>query len=83
MPGAVRELLRHDSPVQYTDRRVTTNLLLHGQLLRRGDLVMPVIGAANRDSARYAQPNELDIVRRHGPSLSFGSGPHDGSRGRL
>lgn len=76
LPGAVRELLRYDSPVQYTGRRVTTNLVLHGQLLRRGDLVVPLIGAANRDPGRYAQPDELDIARRHGSSLSFGSGPH-------
>ena len=76
LPGAVRELLRFDSPVQYTGRRVTTDLVLHGQQLRRGDLVLPLIGAANRDPARYAQPDTLDITRNDGPSLSFGSGPH-------
>ncbi|MEO8120566.1 MAG: cytochrome P450 [Rhodoferax sp.] len=76
LPGAVRELLRFDSPVQYTGRRVTTDLVLHGQQLRRGELVLPLIGAANRDPARYAQPDRLDITRNDGPSLSFGSGPH-------
>ncbi|MGH8645092.1 MAG: cytochrome P450 [Gammaproteobacteria bacterium] len=76
LPGAVRELLRYDSPVQYTGRRVATDLKLQGQWLRRGDLVVPLIGAANRDPARYAQPDELDIARRDGSSLSFGSGPH-------
>nr|WP_315235067.1 cytochrome P450 [uncultured Limnohabitans sp.] len=76
LPGAVRELLRYDSPVQYTGRRVVTDLVLHGQLLRRGDLVLPLIGAANRDPARYSQPDKLDIARNEGPSLSFGSGPH-------
>lgn len=76
LPGAVRELLRFDSPVQYTGRRVSTDLVLHGQQLRRGDLVLPLIGAANRDPARYAQPDTLDITRNDGPSLSFGSGPH-------
>lgn len=76
LPGAVRELLRFESPVQYTGRRVTTDLVLHGQTLRRGDLVLAVIGAANRDPARYAQPDTLDITRNDGPSLAFGSGPH-------
>ncbi len=76
LPGAVRELLRYDSPVQYTGRRVATDLMLHGQWLRRGDLVVPLIGAANRDPARYAQPDDFDIARRDGSSLSFGSGPH-------
>lgn len=76
LPGAVRELLRYDSPVQYTGRRVTTDLVLHGQLLRRGDLVVPLIAAANRDPARYDEPEQLDVTRRQGNSLSFGSGPH-------
>ena len=76
LPGAVRELLRYDSPVQYTGRRVATDMVLHGQQLRRGDLVVPLIGAANRDPRRYAQPDALDITRRDGSSLSFGSGPH-------
>jgi cytochrome P450 len=76
IPGAVRELLRFDSPVQYTGRRVTTDLLLHGHRLRRGDLVVPLIGAANRDPARYPEPDTFDISRCNGSSLSFGSGPH-------
>ena len=76
LPGAVRELMRFDSPVQYTGRRVATDLVLHGQQLRRGDLVLPLIGAANRDPARYSQPDRLDIARKGCASLAFGSGPH-------
>jgi cytochrome P450 len=76
LPGAVRELLRFESPVQYTGRRVATDLVLHGQLLRRGDLVVGLIGSANRDPARYEQPDRLDLARRAAPSLSFGAGPH-------
>ncbi|VTU30363.1 cytochrome P450 [Variovorax sp. PBL-E5] len=76
LPGAVRELLRYDSPVQYTGRRVATDLVLHGQLLRRGDLVVALIGAANRDPARHAHPDALDVAREDVGSLSFGSGPH-------
>jgi cytochrome P450 len=74
--SAVRELLRYDSPVQYTGRRVATDLMLHGRQLRRGDLVLPLIGAANRDSDRYPDPDTLDVARDNGSSLSFGSGPH-------
>ena len=76
LPSAVRELLRFESPVQYTGRRVKTDLMLHGQLLQRGDLVVGLIGAANRDPARYAQPDALDVARRAGGLLSFGAGPH-------
>ena len=76
LPGAVRELLRFDSPVQYTGRRVTTELVMHGQTLRRGELVVALIGAANRDPACHEQPDVLDITRRAAPPLAFGHGPH-------
>jgi cytochrome P450 len=76
LTGAVRELLRFDSPVQYTGRRVAADLVLHGQPLRRGDLVIGLIGAANRDPRRYDGPDRLDIARRAFAPLSFGSGPH-------
>ncbi|CAN5213673.1 cytochrome P450 [soil metagenome] len=76
LPGAVRELLRFESPVQYTGRRVATDLVLYGQQLRRGDLVLAMIGAASRDPARYLDPDVLDITRSQGNSLAFGSGPH-------
>jgi len=74
--SAVRELLRFDSPVQYTGRRIATDVVLHGQLLRRGELVLPLIGAANRDPERHANPDQLDIAGRDGSSVTFGSGPH-------
>lgn len=76
LPGAVRELLRYDCPVQYTGRRVATDLKLHGQHMRRGDLVIALIGSANRDPERYADADRLDIARHPGGQLSFGAGPH-------
>jgi len=74
--GAVRELLRYDSPVQYSGRRVATALTLHGQHLARGDLVLLLIGSANRDPARHARPEQLDILRPDPGALAFGSGAH-------
>lgn len=74
--GAVRELLRYDSPVQYSGRRVTTALTLHGRKLKRGDLVLLLIGAANRDPNRHPHPDQLDILRPDPGALSFGSGMH-------
>lgn len=76
IPSAVRELLRFDSPVQYTGRRVAADMALHGQTLRRGDLVVPLIGSANRDLARHPEPDRLDVGGRDGGSISFGSGAH-------
>ncbi len=76
MANAVRELLRFDSPVQYTGRRVAADLTLHGHRLRRGDLVVALIGAANRDPARFDQPDAIDLTRRASAPLAFGQGPH-------
>lgn len=76
LPAALREVLRHDSPVQYTGRRVTADRVLHGQTLRRGDLVLALIGSANRDPARHADPDRFDPDRAAGPPLSFGAGAH-------
>lgn len=74
--GAVRELLRWDSPIQYTGRRANCDLELHGAKIRRGELVLPLIGAANRDPAKYDDPDTIQLNRRVGMPLSFGSGPH-------
>jgi len=76
LKNTVRELLRWDSPVQYTGRRANCDFSLYGMQIRRGDLVLPLIGAANRDPARYADPEELRLDRQVGMPLSFGSGPH-------
>jgi cytochrome P450 len=76
VPGAVRELLRYECPVQYTGRRVAQTFDWHGHTLQRGELVVMLIGAANRDPARFPAPDTFDITRRHGASLAFGHGPH-------
>jgi len=76
LPGAVRELLRFDSPVQYTGRRIARDLVLHGQTLKRGQLMIGLIGSANRDPRRHDDPDRLDLSRRSPGFLSFGSGPH-------
>lgn len=74
--NAVRELLRFDSPVQWTGRRASRAMTLCGQPIRRGDLILPLIGAANRDPARHEDPDRLNIERSTPGALSFGSGAH-------
>jgi cytochrome P450 len=76
LPSALKELLRFDSPVQYTGRRLKVDVEMHGQLMKKGDLVIPLIGAANRDPAKFTDPDRLDIQRNQGAHLSFGYGPH-------
>ncbi|WP_254926750.1 cytochrome P450 [Janthinobacterium sp. PC23-8] len=76
LPNAIKELLRFDSPVQYSGRRLATDVCLHGQTMKKGQLVIALIGAANRDPAKFAVPDALNIVRNEGSHLSFGHGPH-------
>jgi cytochrome P450 len=76
LPSALRELLRFDSPVQYSGRRLKVDVQMHGQLMKKGQLVIPLIGAANRDPAKFSAPDELQIHRNEGAHLSFGHGPH-------
>nr|WP_315464276.1 cytochrome P450 [uncultured Rhodoferax sp.] len=76
IPGAVRELLRYDSPVQYTVRSAGCDMHLMEQFLRKGDLVIALIGSANRDPERHAEPDRLDVTRADPAALAFGSGPH-------
>ena len=76
MPRALRELVRYDSPVQFTGRRALEDLTLHGRTIRRGDNVLLMLGSGNRDPARFTDPDRLDLTRDEGPSLSFGYGPH-------
>lgn len=73
---ALKELLRFDSPVQYTGRRLRVDVEMHGRTMKKGDLVIPLIGAANRDPAKFTEPDVLDINRNQGAHLSFGLGPH-------
>ncbi len=76
LPQAMREMLRFDSPVQYTGRRVAQAFSMHGHAFQRGELVIPLVGAANRDPKVYTDPHTLHLSRRQAPHLSFGTGPH-------
>lgn len=76
MASAVEELLRFDSPVQWTGREAGEDLEWDGQTIRRGDFVNLGLGAANRDPAQFPEPDTLDIERTPNRHLAFGYGPH-------
>jgi cytochrome P450 len=76
MKTAVEELLRYDSPVQATGRVVYEEVEIGGQTLPPGSQVNFMIGAANRDPARFERPNELDLSRQPNPHIAFASGIH-------
>jgi cytochrome P450 len=76
MRNAVEELLRFDAPFQRNRRVVTVDLELRGQELRKGDIVLQFLGAANRDPAVYPQPDRLDFIRPNVRHVAFGHGAH-------
>ena len=76
LPPAVEELLRYDSPVQGVVRFAAAGVELGGQRLEAGATLLVLVGAANRDPAQFAEPDELDLAREPNRHLSFGRGIH-------
>ncbi|MDG4757884.1 cytochrome P450 [Micromonospora sp. WMMD710] len=74
--GCVDEVLRLESPVHFLARAAPTDTVLDGVPVARDDNVLIIIGAANRDPARFADPDAFDPTRPGPPSLAFGVGPH-------
>jgi cytochrome P450 len=73
----VDEVLRYDSPVQLTSRiALTDDASVGGHRVARGEQIMLLIGAANRDPARFVRPDVFDPTRRDNVPLSFGAGIH-------
>ena len=75
IPSAVEELLRFDSPVQVDLRSALEDCDVNGFPLRRGDNVVMLLGAANRDPDRFPAPDRLDVAREQN-HLAFGRGIH-------
>ncbi|GAB2839811.1 hypothetical protein GCM10022221_44000 [Actinocorallia aurea] len=73
---AVEELIRFDPPLQFDARTVLSPVRLAGADLRPGQMVITVLGAANRDPERFTDPDRLDFTRHDNPHLSFAAGPH-------
>ncbi|MGQ0842013.1 cytochrome P450 [Actinokineospora sp.] len=76
IPGAVEEVLRYDGPVQLTHRLVTRDVEIHGQRIAKGQLAYLVRGAANRDPAKFRDPDRIDIRRTETGHVGLGAGVH-------
>jgi pimeloyl-[acyl-carrier protein] synthase len=74
--GAVEELLRFDGPVQRTARIPSEDITIGDRTIAKGEMVMPFIGAADRDPAQFADPDRLDITRADNRHVAFGLGIH-------
>jgi cytochrome P450 len=77
IPAAVEELLRFTSPVNHANDRFTTeDVPVGGVVIPAGAWVFPVISAADRDPARFPEPDRLDVSRDTSGHLAFGHGIH-------
>ena len=77
VPTAVEELLRYESPVERTITRwAATDVELGGRLIERGELVIAVLGSANRDASRFPNADTLDLDREDVRHVGFGRGKH-------
>ncbi|MEU1296378.1 cytochrome P450 [Streptomyces sp. NPDC005840] len=77
LESAVEELLRWDGPVELATWRFATRpLTIGGQDIAPGDAVLVVLAAADRDPARFADPDTLDLTRRDNQHLGYGHGLH-------
>jgi cytochrome P450 len=76
-PNAVEEILRHDSPVQNTARRALRDTEVVGHPVGAGTIISILIGGANRDPARFADPATVDVARPNAREhLAFSAGVH-------
>jgi cytochrome P450 len=73
---AVEELLRFDSPLQRIWRMATEDVEIDGKHIRKGQIVLPTMGAANRDPAEFSEPDRLNIRRQDNPHVALGTGIH-------
>jgi cytochrome P450 len=73
---AIEELMRYDTPLQLFRRWVLEDMSYKDFQFRQGDQLSFLYGAANRDPARFANPNALDITREDNPHITFGGGIH-------
>ena len=74
--ATIEECLRFDAPLHMFTRYALSDMDYEGISLRQGDVVGLMLGAANRDPARFAQANTFDPFRTDGANVSFGAGIH-------
>jgi cytochrome P450 len=74
--NVIEETLRFDSSILKQSRVASEDLTIAGQDIAQGDYIHFMIGAANRDSARFSNPDTFDITRSDAGHVSFGHGIH-------
>jgi cytochrome P450 len=76
IPSAVEELLRYESPSQHTGRIAREDVRIGDKEIRKGQAVMAIMAAANRDPERFPDPDQLILDRSDNKHLAFGWSSH-------
>ncbi|NDV85388.1 cytochrome P450 [Aurantimonas aggregata] len=76
MRSAIEEMLRFEPAINFILRVAIADFDCVGTTIPAGSLVIGLIGAINRDPARFDDPDGFDIARRPNPQAIFGGGPH-------
>jgi len=74
--ATVEECLRFDAPLHMFTRYALSDLEYEGLHFKKGEVIGLMLGAANRDPARFADANRFDPFRSDGANVSFGAGIH-------
>ena len=76
LPGAIEEGVRWEPPLTIIGRTTTRDTVLDGVTIPAGASVTACMGAANRDPARWDDPDAFDVFRAPKQHMSFAFGPH-------
>jgi 1-acyl-sn-glycerol-3-phosphate acyltransferase len=77
IPGAIDECLRYETPGQFIARVASEEFQIHDQTIKKHQAVFLLLGSANRDAAKFTEPDRLDVRRENsGQHLGFGKGAH-------
>jgi cytochrome P450 len=73
---ALEEFLRFDSPLQLFERTATADTEINGVVLRQGQKIAALLGAANRDLDVFDDADTMDLTRETNQHIAFGAGIH-------
>ena len=76
LPRAVEEFLRYGNPVQFTNRLALEDLDLGDKRIQKGQMVLLMLAAANRDPEQFPDPDRLDLTRSPNHHFALGQGNH-------
>ena len=76
LPSAIDEVLRYETPLQRVHKLVAKEAQIRGTKIKKGQMVLQMLGAANRDPAYFPDPDRFDIRRNGTRNFAFGHGIH-------